>query len=87
MAAKNDITLDVIATKAVTPAYAENYDKIDFSPATETIRLAEDTELTHRYLKVTPEAFSFASMNFYHPDHNLMLTFKDGQLISADILR
>lgn len=86
MASKNDITLDTIATKAPSKDYLSNYDKIDFSSHRETVRLAEDTGVTYRYLQATPEAHSLVSMNYQHPDHNLMLTFRNGQLISADVL-
>lgn len=88
MASKNDITLDVIATKAVTPAYAENYDKIDHSIKLETDRPIVSPKDCYRYLVVTPKAHSFVSMNYHHPDHNLRLTFdQEGILIGAEILK
>ena len=91
MASKNDITLDVIWNRP-SEEYKENLAQVDF-----TVKLGDekltaaansDDAATVRYLEVSPEAFSFVSMPFSHPDHNLKLTFdgRTGQLIGAEIL-
>lgn len=90
MASKNDITLDVIATRVPSKDYTENYDKIDHSikwtpdSSPQTVRLAK----SERYLIATPEKHSLVSMNYHHPDHNLKLVFdQEGTLIEAMILK
>ena len=86
---KNDITLDVIWNKGITPEYQENFDKIDFSvKAEETVRLADNAGQTSRYLEVSPAAFNFVSMDYHHPDHNLKLTFDvaTGKLLNAEVI-
>lgn len=89
MASKNDITLDTIVTKVATPAYTENFDKIDHSikwNPKDTLETAKPTELT-RYLLVNPKANSFVSIFYPFPEHNLKLTFStEGELLKAEVV-
>jgi hypothetical protein len=87
MASKNDITLDTIWNKP-TEAFRKNLENVDFSVKlqdhTDTPQVSSD--VSYRYLEVSPERFNFVSMAYQHPDHNLKLTFHKGVLVTASVI-
>lgn len=88
MASKNDITLDVIYNRP-TEQFRKNLENVDFSiKLTDQVEAVAPPAEVCRYMEVSPDKFSTVMMDYYHPDHNLMLTFdgKTGRLLSADVL-
>lgn len=90
MASKNDITLDVIYNRP-TEQFRKNLENVDFSVKLDLDGKAgrqDDQAEVCRYMSVSPHKFNTVIMDYYHPEHNLMLTFdgKTGRLLSADVL-
>lgn len=87
MASKNDITLDTIWNKP-TETYRKNLENVDFSVKLEDTPPASinDGGETYRYLEVTSTAFNFVAMGYQHPDHNVKLTFRKGELVDAIVI-
>lgn len=89
MASKNDITLDTIVTKVATPAYTENFDKIDHSIKWNPNELTQPGKPKefHRYLMASTHANSFVSIFYPFEGHNLKLTFNaEGELTQAEVV-